>query len=72
MTDEGPMARVRFHDRFLWHPVHNWAIDYPAGYEGTVKRACADEAIAKGVAVELDPNTKAEIVPAEPSPSEET
>lgn len=47
------MARVRFTGDFDW-PVHARSlIAYKAGHELTVKRACADAAIAAGKAEEL-------------------
>ncbi len=54
------MARVRFLDDFDYKPTPMSTIAYKAGMEMTVKRECADEAIANGKAVEIDPPRKAE------------
>lgn len=56
------MARVRFIDDFDYKPTPMSTIAYKAGMEMTVKRECADEAIARGKAVEIDPPRKAEKV----------
>lgn len=48
------MARVRFTHDFDYHPTEQSTIGYLAGMEETVKRECADQAIAAGKAVELD------------------
>lgn len=54
------MARVRFIDDFDYKPTPMSTIAYKADMDLTVKRECADEAIAKGKAVEIDPPRKAE------------
>lgn len=60
------MARVRFIDDFDYKPTPMSTIAYKAGMEMTVKRECADEAIANGKAVEIDPPRKAEKSAIEP------
>ncbi|MBD0416509.1 hypothetical protein [Oryzicola mucosus] len=49
------MARVRFTDDFDYRPRFGVTIAYKKGMEETVRRECADEAIAKGVAKEINP-----------------
>ncbi|KQY31800.1 hypothetical protein [Rhizobium sp. Root483D2] len=48
------MARIRFVQDFDYRPTEQSTIGYLAGMEETVKRECADQAIAAGKAVELD------------------
>lgn len=48
------MARVRFLEDFDFRPTGNSLVAYLAGMEETVKRKCADEAIAQGKAVEAE------------------
>ncbi|MCS0460849.1 hypothetical protein [Rhizobium favelukesii] len=47
------MARVRFTGDFDYKPTTPTTIGYKAGMELTVKRECADRAVAAGKAVEL-------------------
>ncbi|OCJ37784.1 hypothetical protein [Agrobacterium tumefaciens] len=48
------MARVRFTEKFKYDvPLTASTIVYRAGWEGTVKRDCANKAKAAGKAVEL-------------------
>lgn len=47
------MARVRFTADFDYKPVRHTTIAYRAGMELTVKRDCADKAVAAGKAIEL-------------------
>jgi hypothetical protein len=49
------MARVRFTDDFDYRPTAMRTIAYKKGMELTVKRECADQAIADGKATELPP-----------------
>ncbi len=44
------MARVRFKQDFDYRPTQQITIAYKDGWEGTVKRECADEAVAAGKA----------------------
>lgn len=48
------MARVRFTKDFDYKPKSQVTIGYKAGTEMTVRRECADAAIAAGKAVEID------------------
>lgn len=48
------MARVRFTDDFDYKPTPTSTIAYKAGMELTVRRECADQAVAAGKAVDLD------------------
>lgn len=48
------MARVRFTKDFDYHPTSQSTVGYLAGMEMTVKRECADQAIAAGKAKEID------------------
>lgn len=54
------MARVRFTYDFDYRPTRMSTIAYKAGMELTVRRECADAAIAKGKAIEIDPPRKIE------------
>jgi len=54
------MARVRFTEDFDYKPTPQSTIGYLAGMEETVKRDCADQAIAAGKAKILRNPTKAE------------
>jgi hypothetical protein len=48
------MARVRFIADHDYRPTRRVTVAYKAGYSGTVKRDCADQAVALGKAVDLD------------------
>ncbi|AYD00025.1 hypothetical protein [Neorhizobium sp. NCHU2750] len=48
------MARVTFKKDFDYKPVHHTTIGYKAGWTGTVRRECADAAVAAGAAEEID------------------
>lgn len=48
------MARVRFTHDFDYKPKSQVTIGYKADTEMTVRRECADAAIAAGKAVEVD------------------
>lgn len=48
------MARIRFIHDFDYHPTEQSTIGYLAGMEETVRRECADQAIAAGVAIEIE------------------
>lgn len=52
------MARVRFKDDFDYRPTGGKTIEYKAGMELTVRRECADEAIAAGKAVEVKAHSR--------------
>jgi len=47
------MARVRFTDDFDYKPTRQVTIAYRAGMELTVKRDCAEKAVAAGKAVDV-------------------
>ena len=47
------MARVRFTHDFDYKPTSRTTVGYKAGMELTVKRECADQAIAAGKAEEI-------------------
>ncbi|MDQ0558313.1 hypothetical protein QO004_000086 [Rhizobium mesoamericanum] len=47
------MARVRFSADFDYKPTRQTTIGYKAGTEMTVKRECADLAVAAGKAAEI-------------------
>lgn len=47
------MARIRFTRDFDYKPTSQSTIGYKAGMELTVKRECADQAVAAGKAVEV-------------------
>jgi hypothetical protein len=47
------MTRVRFTADFDYKPTRQTTIGYKAGMEETVKRQCAEQAIAAGKAEEL-------------------
>ena len=49
------MARVRFTADFDYRPTGQTLTAYRAGTEMTVRRECADQAVAAGKAEELDP-----------------
>jgi hypothetical protein len=49
------MARVRFTHDFDYKPTPRSTIGYKAGMELTVKRECADQAVAAGKAAEITP-----------------
>ena len=44
------MARIRFKQDFDYKPTSQTTTGYKAGWEGTVKRECAEQAIAAGKA----------------------
>ncbi|NSL22019.1 hypothetical protein [Agrobacterium tumefaciens] len=44
------MARVRFKQDYDYKPTIQSTIAYKAGWEGTVRRECAEEAVAAGKA----------------------
>ena len=44
------MARVKFTENFDYKPTTQITIAYKAGWEGTVRRECAEEAVAAGKA----------------------
>lgn len=48
------MARVRFTRDFDYHPTEQCTIGYLAGAEETVRRECADQAIAAGAGFEIE------------------
>ena len=48
------MARVRFTADFDYKPTARTTTGYKAGWSGTVKRDCADRAVAAGKAELLD------------------
>lgn len=48
------MAKVRFIEDFDYKPTSRTTIGYQAGWSGTVKRDCANKAIAARKAVDLD------------------
>lgn len=52
------MARVRFTEKFNYNVTSVSTIVYRAGWEGTVKRECADKAKGAGKAIELPPRGK--------------
>lgn len=54
------MARVQFFQPFDYSPKINVILAYGVGIYDDVKRACADQAIAEGKAVELKPLTRDE------------
>jgi hypothetical protein len=47
------MANVRFLADYDYKPTPSRTVAYKAGWSGTVKRECADRAVALGKAVEL-------------------
>ena len=49
------MARVRFTDDFDYKPTSQTTVGYRKGMVLTVKRECADQAVAAGKAVEVGP-----------------
>lgn len=53
------MPRVRFTEDFDYKPTKQVTIGYKAGMEETVKRECADQAIAAKKAVEVPAGGKA-------------
>lgn len=54
------MARVKFTADFDYRPTPSVTIAYLAGMEQTVKRECADQAIAAGKAEEVKGSTASE------------
>lgn len=55
------MARVEFSDDYRYRPsaVRQICIKYRAGRAYTVKRECADAAVAAGAGVEIKPPNRA-------------
>ena len=49
------MARIRFTANFRYRPLPSITYAYRAGTTETVKRDCADQAIAAGKAIDLAP-----------------
>ncbi len=47
------MAQVTFTEKFDYRPLPGVVIAYKAGWSGTVKRECADQAVAAGKASEI-------------------
>lgn len=47
------MPWVEFKERFRFKPEDRVTIVYPAGFVGSVKAACADQAVAEGKANRL-------------------
>lgn len=45
------MATVRFLADYDYKPVRACTVGYKAGWEGTVKKDCAEKAVAAGAAV---------------------
>jgi hypothetical protein len=54
------MARVRFTHDYDYKPTAQCTVGYKAGMEKTVKRDCADKAIAAGKATSLEQGLSAE------------
>jgi hypothetical protein len=54
------MARVRFTRDFDYKPTRQTTVAYLAGMEMTVRRECADQAVAAGKAVNLKPEGRAD------------
>ncbi|MGP4691620.1 hypothetical protein [Agrobacterium cavarae] len=52
------MARVRFKHDFDYKPTPQTTTGYLAGWEGTVKRECAEQAIAAGKAERVGKDTE--------------
>ncbi|MDP9788723.1 hypothetical protein [Agrobacterium tumefaciens] len=53
------MARVRFTDDFDYRPpVFGVTIAYKAGWSGSVKKECADQAVAQKKAVRIKPQPR--------------
>lgn len=52
------MTRVRFTQDFDYKPTSQTTIGYKAGMEQTVKRECAEQAIAAGKAEELPEHSR--------------
>lgn len=55
------MARVRFTADFDYRPTKVSTIAYKKGMVETVRRECADQAVAEGKAVELKPLRRDEV-----------
>lgn len=53
------MARVRFKKDFDYKPTSQSTTGYLAGWEGTVKRECAEQAVAAGKAEWADKDAEA-------------
>jgi len=53
------MARVKFTKNFDYKPTPQVTIAYGAGWEGTVKRECADQAVAAGKAERVGKDVEA-------------
>lgn len=54
------MARVNFNRDFDWKPTWHSTIAYKADQEYTVRRECADAAVAAGAGREVDAPGKAD------------
>ncbi|MCW8283937.1 hypothetical protein K7A42_23825 [Agrobacterium sp. InxBP2] len=54
------MARVRFREDFDYRPTPQVTIAYNGGWEGTVKRECADQAVAAGKAEYIGKDAEAQ------------
>jgi len=54
------MARVEFTADFDYRPTHptRSLVAYKRGYIGTVRRECADQAVAQGKAIEHEPEAR--------------
>lgn len=57
------MASVRFTDDYDYKPVRACTIGYRAGWEGAVKRDCAEKAIAAGKAVRVGAQPRKRAIP---------
>jgi hypothetical protein len=54
------MARVKFTENFDYRSTPQVTIAYEAGWEGTVKRECADQAVAAGKAERVGKDAEAQ------------
>ncbi|WP_411036157.1 hypothetical protein [Shinella sp. BYT-45] len=54
------MARVRFTEDFDYKPTSRITVGYLAGWSGTVKRDCADKAVAANKAMRLNASASKE------------
>lgn len=59
------MARVRFTADFDYKPTSQITIGYLAGMEKTVRRECADQAVAAGKAEEISSDARSPEVSAD-------
>lgn len=71
-TQEADMAWVRFKADFDYQPTPRTTIAYLTGMEVSVRRECADLAVAAGAAevIPTPARSEAAIDPVEPTPSE--